>query len=302
MILDGNEVLGLRLDSKEVNEFKNKYPILTREFIAETLYTNEDNVIQILDNFDKLFSRLMKKYAQLEIMIRKEMLRLRNGIILGDTNPPGDETVLTRVTDDFARLEDARLFIYGQRSIVEPDQFYILDGRYNFISRFIGKESEQIVEALRSFYKYFETDFNKAIESSTLVVAPDTVTYEHIINYYYKCQSSQPHCFNYETIVNYCTKKESDNNCFICPYCKLPFDKKLYKQPKILFDLKDELFEKLILDGNRENYDLERMKEVLELIRVLNKIDTESIRNETKNIIKKKLSNENTAVVRNHPY
>lgn len=296
LIVDENGVVELSLNNDKVIEFKNKYPNLTREFIAETLYIYEDETDQILDNFSKLFDKLMDKYTQMELIIKEELTRMRNDNILGvETDIRASENRLSNVINAIARLEGARMFIYANRSNIESNQFYILDGMYRFVLRITDNENELKFVALRSFYNYFETDFDKAIQSTTLVVTPDAISYEHILNYYYKCQSNQPHCFNYETIFNYCTKKEFGNNCFICPYCKAEFDHKLYKQPKILFDLKDELFEKLILDDEREDYDPDRMKEVLELMRVLNKIDTKSIRDETK-YYKEKLRNENSAV------
>lgn len=116
----------------------------------------------------------------------------------------------------------------------------------------------------------FETDINKATQSSAIEPAPDSITGEHIQNYYYRCKNElgKKHVYKMETMRDYCINGiHHGRNCSVCSVCRSPMNAKLYRQPQILDDIYETLFEKVLTDG--ELYDEQRIRKTAELIDLL---------------------------------
>lgn len=116
----------------------------------------------------------------------------------------------------------------------------------------------------------FETDINKATQSSAIEPAPDSITGEHIQNYYYRCKNElgKKHVYKMETMRDYCINGiHHGRNCSVCSVCRSPMNAKLYRQPQILDDIYETLFEKVLTDG--ELYDEQRISKTAELIDLL---------------------------------
>lgn len=116
----------------------------------------------------------------------------------------------------------------------------------------------------------FETDINKATQSPEIEPSPDSITGEHIQNYYYRCKNElgKKHVYKMETMRDYCINGiHHGRNCSVCSVCRSPMNAKLYRQPQILDDIYETLFEKVLTDGDL--YDEQRIRKTAELIDLL---------------------------------
>lgn len=134
----------------------------------------------------------------------------------------------------------------------------------------------------------FETDLLKANVSEDVVLGIDSINFEHIHNYFYKCVNN--HGFNIESILSYCKSGIQDGrNCSSCPTCREPMDKKLYKQAKQITDLQGPLLDKTLeVEPDLEDtglalnsdYDPERIRLVTEMVKMIAYLSNETIENE----------------------
>lgn len=138
--------------------------------------------------------------------------------------------------------------------------------------------------------KIFERDLRKAIESETVEVGVDSISYQHIHDYYYKCTNIKYHVFQLQSVLDYDEKgNHFGRNSSVCPTCTFPMDFRLYKQHLSFEKLKTDLFEKVLTnDKEIENYDLSRVECIAEMITILTNLDTDEINN-CKNLFKSKL-------------
>lgn len=127
--------------------------------------------------------------------------------------------------------------------------------------------------------EFFETNRNNAIQKTTLITRIDPVAQEHIIDYYYKCNNSFPHVYKMNTIIDYCkSTRVGARNCKNCPVCNVEMNPHLYKQPPILSEIYETMFEKVLLKEGDEDYDLERVEYINKLVFLLQEFDNNAIK------------------------
>jgi len=127
----------------------------------------------------------------------------------------------------------------------------------------------------------YETSISKAKQSEDLEANFDVINYKPISDLYYKCVNK--HCFNSESIMNYC--QSPLNDCLVCPTCRGKMQKDLYKQPEIIQNIKDKFFECMLNEDNEE-YDIERINLMSKFLDVIKRISNKSISDETEEVAK----------------
>lgn len=259
----------------EIEELQKQYPFLRKSYIEYIVQRGrglrslrESNVLfsTIYNEFGKLLDELEKEYEKYELS------KTFNEDIINKSF-----RVINRFLPGIEHIRDG-LKIYDR------DYMYIFNCRYNDIityTSFFTRPTENVTFDLvippqAVLLVYYETNFDNAREEG-LITSVDPVSYEHISDYYYKCIGSIPHCFSFSTIFSFCGRGGLDADCTVCPMCKTEMDKRLYKQPKQMFELKEVLYDKVLLDSSGEYYDEERIYIIVELLKDISSDTNESM-------------------------
>lgn len=259
----------------QIGELQKQYPFLKKEYIEEIIRARGNDTALRQSNlvFSTIYDALGKLLTDLENEYEKYQ---STGTFNGN--------ILTRSFGTISRFAPGIEHINKFSIIYDRDHMYIFNGRYtdivtytNFFRRPTGRrEVDLLVPPQAVMLLYYEVNFDGAVEEG-LITSIDPVSYEHISDYYYKCTSSIPHYFSFSTIFSFCGRGGLDADCTVCSICKSEMDKRLYKQPKEMFELKEALYDKVLLDNVGGDYDEERIYIITELLKNISSETNESL-------------------------